>query len=108
MLIEPPYECIFMISTWRVRVIEYRCDKVRFQYKYVLSTLLDIIHVVRITNSVLSTYLYLQIPRDEYRSDTVFHARPERAVTPGSHIAARGFERTIVIIAGPRHGACRY
>ena len=57
MLIEPPRECIFMISTWRVRVIEYRCDKVRFQYKYVLSTLLVIIRVDSITNYVLSTYL---------------------------------------------------
>ena len=107
MLIEPPRECIFMISTWRVRVIEYRCDKVRFQYKYVLSTLLGIIRVDSITNYVLSTYLQLQIPGYEYRRDTLFHARLERAVTPGSHIAARGFERTIVIIAGPRQGACR-
>ena len=57
MLIEPPCECIFMISTWRVRVIEYRCDKVRFQYKYVFSTLLVIIRVDSITNYVLSTYL---------------------------------------------------
>ena len=38
----------------------------------------------------------------------VFSARPERAVRPGSHIAARGFERTIVIIAESRYGACRY
>ena len=97
-----------MISTWRVRVIEYRCDKLRFQYKYVFSTLLDIIRVDRITNYVLSTYLYLQIPRYEYRCDTAFHARLERGMRPGSHIAASGFERTIVIIAGPRYGACRY
>ena len=67
MLIESPRECIFMISTWRVRVIEYRCDKVHFQYKYVLSTLLVIIRVDSITNYVLSTYLLLQIPRYEYR-----------------------------------------
>ena len=57
MLIEPPRECIFMIRTWRVLVIEYCCDKVRFQYKYVLSTLLVIIRVDSITNYVLSTYL---------------------------------------------------
>ena len=67
MLIKPPHECIFMISTWRVRVIEYRCDQVRFQYKYVLSTLLAIIRVDSISNYVLSTYLLLQIPRYEYR-----------------------------------------
>ena len=108
MLIEPPRECIFMISTWRVRMIEYRCDKVRFQYKFVLSTLLDIIRVDSMANYVLSMYLYLQIPSDEYRYDTAFHARPDRAVRPGSHIAARGFQRTIVIIAEPRYGACHY
>ena len=46
-----------MISTGRVRVIEYRYDKVRFQYKYVFSTLLAIIRVDSITSYVLSTYL---------------------------------------------------
>ena len=56
-LLNPPRECIFMIRTWQERVIEYRCDKVRFQYKYVLSTLLVIIRVDSITNYVLSTYL---------------------------------------------------
>ena len=91
-----------MMSTWRVRAIEYRCDLVRFQYKYVFRTLLAIIRVDSISNYVLSTYLLLQISRYEYRCDTLFHARVERAVTPGSHIAARGFERTIVIIVGPR------
>ena len=57
MLIEPPRECIFLIRTWRVLVVEYRCDKVRFQYKYVLSTLLAIIRVDSISKYVLSTYL---------------------------------------------------
>ena len=46
-----------MISTGQGRVIEYRYDKVRFQDKYVLSTLLVIIRVDSITNYVLSTYL---------------------------------------------------
>ena len=75
---------------------------VQVGFKYI------IICVVRITNFVLSTYLYLQIPRYEYFCDTAFHPRPESAVRPGLHIAARGFERTIVIIAEPRYGACRY
>ena len=55
-LIAPPRECIFMIRTGRVRVIEYRYDKVRFQYKYVFSTLLAIIRVDSITNYVRSQF----------------------------------------------------
>ena len=75
--------------------------QIRFQYKYVLSTLLDIIHVVRITNYVLSTYLYLQILSNEYRSDTAFHARPERALRPGSAIMTIVRSKPLAAICEP-------
>ena len=89
-----------------IRRIECRYDKLIFSTNYGLSSLLDIVHTV--TTGSFS----VQIPGVYVRSSAVVTSslseRPERAVWPGPHIAARGFERTIVSIAESRYGACHY